>query len=104
MSGVSGMESAREKLIAPEIKLSIRFKQGSDGYVVAECPDVPGCVTQGKTREEALENLEDVIRTCLALIIRQWIGNAKKGSPQADEESEEDQMTIRFVLGEVAYL
>ena len=34
---------------------------GEDGYVVAECPELPGCVSQGTTREEALENVREAI-------------------------------------------
>ena len=34
---------------------------GEDGYVVAECPSLPGCVSQGKTREEAIENVREAI-------------------------------------------
>lgn len=35
---------------------------GEDGYWVAECPSLPGCVSQGKTREEAITNARDAIR------------------------------------------
>lgn len=35
---------------------------GEDGYWVAECPSLPGCVSQGKTREEAIENIKEAIR------------------------------------------
>ena len=37
------------------------------GYVVS-CPTLKGCVPQGKTEEEALENIEDAIKTCLQSI------------------------------------
>ena len=32
-----------------------------DGMFIAECPSLPGCVSQGKTREEALKNIKDAI-------------------------------------------
>ena len=35
--------------------------QDEDGFWVAECPSLPGCNTQGETREEALENIRDAI-------------------------------------------
>jgi predicted RNase H-like HicB family nuclease len=35
---------------------------GEDGYWVVECPSLPGCVTQGKSKEEALENIKEAIR------------------------------------------
>jgi predicted RNase H-like HicB family nuclease len=34
---------------------------GESGYWVAECPSVPGCVTQGKTKEEAVANVREAI-------------------------------------------
>lgn len=34
---------------------------GEDGYWVAECPSLPGCVSQGKTREEAVANIREAI-------------------------------------------
>ncbi|MBK8135791.1 MAG: type II toxin-antitoxin system HicB family antitoxin [Chloroflexi bacterium] len=34
---------------------------GEDGYWVIECPSLPGCISQGETREEALANIKDAI-------------------------------------------
>ena len=34
---------------------------GEDGYFVAEVPSLPGCISQGKTRDEALANIEEAI-------------------------------------------
>jgi predicted RNase H-like HicB family nuclease len=34
---------------------------GEDGYWVAECPSLPGCFTQGKTKEEAIANVKEAI-------------------------------------------
>ena len=34
---------------------------GEDGYLVAECPELPGCASQGKTREDALTNIREAI-------------------------------------------
>ena len=34
---------------------------GEDGYWVAECPSLPGCVSQGTTREEAIRNIKEAI-------------------------------------------
>ncbi len=32
---------------------------------IAECPSIPGCISQGKTEEEAEKNIRDAIRECL---------------------------------------
>ncbi|MEO5360951.1 MAG: type II toxin-antitoxin system HicB family antitoxin [Nitrospirota bacterium] len=34
---------------------------GEDGYWIAECPSLPGCITQGKTKEEVIENIREAI-------------------------------------------
>jgi predicted RNase H-like HicB family nuclease len=34
---------------------------GEDGYWVVECPSLPGCISQGKTKEEALKNIKEAI-------------------------------------------
>ena len=36
--------------------------RGEDGFWVAECPSLPGCVTQGETEESALENIKEAIQ------------------------------------------
>ena len=35
---------------------------GEDGYWVAECPSLPGCVSQGKTKQEAVANIREAIQ------------------------------------------
>ena len=39
---------------------------GEDGYWVAECPSLPGCISQGTTREEAISNIKQAIREYIA--------------------------------------
>ena len=34
---------------------------GEDGFWVAECPSLPGCISQGKTKEKAIENIKEAI-------------------------------------------
>jgi len=41
---------------------------GQDGYWVAECPSLPGCVSQGTTREEAVANIREAIRGYVAAL------------------------------------
>jgi predicted RNase H-like HicB family nuclease len=47
------------------MKLKIVLEQGMDGYIVAYCPALKGCVTQGRTEEEALTNLKEAIELYL---------------------------------------
>ena len=44
------------------MKYRILIEQDEDGAFVAECPSLPGCVSQGNTRQEAIENAQDAIR------------------------------------------
>jgi predicted RNase H-like HicB family nuclease len=41
---------------------------GEDGYFVVEVPSLPGCISQGKTREEALANIEEAIALYLEVL------------------------------------
>jgi predicted RNase H-like HicB family nuclease len=36
-----------------------------DGWVIGECPSLPGCVSQGRTREEAIANIREAIQLSL---------------------------------------
>lgn len=39
----------------------VLLRPGEDGYVIAEVPSLPGCISQGKTRDEALDNVREAI-------------------------------------------
>ena len=41
---------------------------GEDGYWVAECPSLPGCVSQGETREAAIANIKEAIDGYIAVL------------------------------------
>jgi predicted RNase H-like HicB family nuclease len=47
------------------MKLLITIYPDEDGVFIAECPSIPGCVSQGKTEEEAEENIREAIKECL---------------------------------------
>ena len=48
-----------------KMKLPVIITRDEDGYYVAEVPVLQSCFTQGKTREEALSNIKEVIKLCL---------------------------------------
>jgi len=56
------------------MKFNITLDRDEDGMWVAECPSIPGCVSQGKTKEEAMENVKEAISLCLEV-------RAEKGMP-----------------------
>ena len=43
----------------------VTIYRDEDGMYIAECPAIPGCVSQGKTESEALANVRDAIKECL---------------------------------------
>jgi len=44
------------------VKYRVIIEQDEDGMYIAECPTLPGCISQGETREEALVNIKDAIK------------------------------------------
>ena len=46
----------------------VMLYKGEDGYWIAGCPSLPGCVSQGKTREDAIENVKEAIRGYVAAL------------------------------------
>ena len=47
------------------MKFTITITRDEDGMYIADCPSIPGCVSQGKTEEEAQRNIKDAIKECL---------------------------------------
>lgn len=56
------------------MQFTIAIDRDEDGVWVAECPSIPGCVSQGQTKEEALANIEEAIQLCLEV-------RAERGMP-----------------------
>ncbi|GFP19842.1 hypothetical protein HKBW3S03_01346 [Candidatus Hakubella thermalkaliphila] len=56
------------------MKFIVTIERDEDGMFVAECPSIPGCVSQGKTEQEAVENIKDAIKQCLEV-------RAERGMP-----------------------
>lgn len=48
------------------MRYRVLIERDEDGSFVAECPSLPGCISQGETRTEALRNIRDAIRGYLA--------------------------------------
>ncbi len=50
-------------------KRKVLLYPGEDGYFVAEVPSLPGCISQGRTREEALINIEEAINLYIEVLL-----------------------------------
>ena len=59
-----GEETGLLKEVAT-MKLMVTIDRDEDGVWVVECPSVPGCVSQGQTKEEALDNIREAIALCM---------------------------------------
>jgi predicted RNase H-like HicB family nuclease len=56
------------------MKFVITITKDEDGMYVAECPSIPGCVSQGATEQEAENNIQEAIKDCMEV-------RAEKGMP-----------------------
>ena len=56
------------------MKFNVTVDRDEDGVWVVECPAIPGCVSQGETKSQALENIKEAIALCLEV-------RAEKGLP-----------------------
>ncbi len=79
-------------MTSTELKLTVVTYPGEDGYVIAECLEIPGCLSQGKTQEEALENIQDAVRDCLTVMLEDFVEHHRK--PHRETQGKEHR-TIR---------
>jgi len=56
------------------MKFQVTVERDEDGVWVVECPAIPGCLSQGATKAEALKNIRKAIRLCLEV-------RAERGMP-----------------------
>jgi predicted RNase H-like HicB family nuclease len=56
------------------MKFTVTIDRDEDGVWIADCPAIPGCVSQGETREQALANVQEAIADCLTV-------RAERGMP-----------------------
>jgi len=69
------------------VKYLVTLEHDEDGFIVAECPSLPGCLSQGKTREEALANIKDAIEGYLESL-------RKHGEPLPNTEVTEVEVKV----------
>ena len=67
------------------MKFNITIDRDEDGIFIAECPSIPGCVSQGVSREEALLNVREAISLCLEV-------RAERGLPLTVETTQVEVM------------
>lgn len=57
-----------------DMRFNVTLDRDEDEIWIVECPSIPGCVSQGQTKQEALENIKDAISACLQV-------RAERGMP-----------------------
>ncbi|MCP3960339.1 MAG: type II toxin-antitoxin system HicB family antitoxin [bacterium] len=55
------------------MKFPVTIDRDEDGVWIVECPSIPGCVSQGQTKEEALDNIREAIALCLEVRAEQGL-------------------------------
>ncbi|MFL6258324.1 MAG: type II toxin-antitoxin system HicB family antitoxin [Thermoanaerobaculia bacterium] len=63
------------------MRFQVTLDRDEDGVWVVECPAIPGCVSQGSSKQEALKNIEEAIALCLEV-------RAERGLPLTIETRE----------------
>lgn len=67
------------------MKFNVTIDRDEDGIWIVECFSIPGCVSQGQTRAEAIENIKDAIAACLQV-------RAERGLPLTVETQQVEVM------------
>lgn len=55
------------------MKFMVTLNRDEDGVWVAGCPSIPGCISQGETRADALKNIKEAIALCLEVRAEQGL-------------------------------
>jgi predicted RNase H-like HicB family nuclease len=74
--------------VSETLQLTVRFEDAGEGWVLATIPEVPGAISQGRTREEARANVIDALRVVLTP------DEQLAGEPVDDADAEPLELTI----------
>ena len=84
------------------VKLRIVFLDDEDGWVTVYCPELPGCVSQGKGIAEARANIQEAIEGFMEMMVEDIIVDNRKKAGELDGENSgdaiEDSVEIHFSL------
>ena len=69
------------------MRFRVIIEQDEDGMFVAECPSLPGCISQGKSRSEAIDNVKDAVKG--------YLESLKKHNEPIPPSIEEEMVEIR---------
>jgi predicted RNase H-like HicB family nuclease len=73
--------------VSETLQLTVRFEDAGEGWVLATIPEVPGAISQGRTRQEARTNVIDALRVVLT-------PDEQLAGERVDEDAEPLELTI----------
>ena len=79
----------------PGSVLTVVFRPGEDGYIIAECLQLPGCMSQGKTKDEANQNIMDAIKSVLMVRMGQFLSESAPHERNEGDYGEEETFRIK---------
>jgi predicted RNase H-like HicB family nuclease len=71
----------KAKQTSPENLFNIIVRPDGEGFFVAECLEIPGCMSQGKTEAEAISNAGDAIKACLGVMLEDFVKRSRQNLP-----------------------
>lgn len=91
-----------------EYAVTVVFREvneGNETYWVAECLEMPGCISQGDTQEEAHKNIQDAMRLCLSVLFEDCVKQLMCRQTTADLRGIKSQsrLTIKSTIPDVQY-
>ena len=79
------------------------FNEDGAKYYVAECLEIPGCVSQGDTEEEARQNIEEALELCLSVMLEDCMKQAMAHRQMPDLTGIKSQRTMNVGMPQLQY-
>lgn len=89
-----------------EVTIVLReFDEENEHYFVAECLEIPGCISQGDTEEEARKNIEEALELCLSVMFEDCVKQvvARHRVPDLTNIKSQRSLTVTTVRPELEY-
>jgi predicted RNase H-like HicB family nuclease len=85
-------------LTEKSVSLNVVYRKYEDGGIVAECLDIPGCMSQGESEEEAKTNIIKAIEACLSVMFEDRMKATSERRGQYNNEDTASLGTISIAL------
>jgi predicted RNase H-like HicB family nuclease len=100
---MGGKSEAPAEMVFTFVFRELDVNSGESGYV-AECLEIPGCISEGETKEEAEANIKDAVRGCLSVIFEDCIREISlRRSKSISYVGISSQETVRVTVPELQF-